>query len=217
VGPAKNLAMEGNRTLYAFQDEHVQGALHTPDGLITRRSMGDDLRYQGVVIRRYDIFGISRRIDAHARTARSMPRNDLAWRRLVCERILGIDAAFQRVTTKLDVALPVREPFPCGDEDLVTNQIDTGQEFSHRMLNLNARVHFHEIELLSFVDEKLHRSNIRIADLLDRLHDAAPHFRAQFRSHDDGRGFFDQLLMTALDRALPLAGVDRVSKLVSNN
>src|SRR6266571_180133 len=85
------------------------------------------------------------------------------------------------------------------------------------MLNLNAGIHFHEIELSSFVNEKLKSPDIRITDFPDRLHDAAPHFLTKFRSHHDGGGFLDELLMATLDGALPFTKMDRVSKLVCDN
>src|SRR5437667_4053596 len=43
VGMAKNLPMQRDRALHSLQDEHVQCAIHTPDRLITCRSVHDQL------------------------------------------------------------------------------------------------------------------------------------------------------------------------------
>ena len=75
------------------------------------------------------------------------------------------------------------------------------------MLNLNARVHFHEVEAFVLVEQKLERAGAGIPDRLTGGHGHLTHFLAQLRSHHRGRRFFEQLLMPALNRAFALAQV----------
>ena len=110
VGVAKDLLMEGNGGLHAFEDEHVERALHSPDRFIASRSVNDQLRDQRVVVRRDHVLRISSGIDADAGAAWSMPGCDLSRRRLVGNGIFGVDAAFECVAANLDIALPVRQP-----------------------------------------------------------------------------------------------------------
>src|SRR6266705_374774 len=75
---AKNLAVQRNRRFHALEDKHIERAIHAPDGLIPRGAMNDQLRNQGIIVRRNDVLGIRSRIDADARTAWRVPRGNLA-------------------------------------------------------------------------------------------------------------------------------------------
>ena len=66
-----------------------------------------------------------------------------------------------------------------GDADLLEAQVDIGDHLGHRMLDLDAGVHFDEIELAVLVEEfdgadaeivdLAHRLGDRLADLVARL------------------------------------------------
>ncbi len=51
-----------------------------------------------------------------------------------------------------------------GDEDLQPDQIEPGDLFGHRVFDLQAGVHFQEVEV-SVLEEELHRAR---ADVVDR-------------------------------------------------
>ena len=67
-------------------------------------------------------------------------------RRKIAIGILGIDAAFDRPAVELDVALLERELLAGRDADHLLDEIDAGDELGHRVLDLQPRVHFQEIE-----------------------------------------------------------------------
>ena len=73
------------------------------------------------------------------------------------------------------------------------------------MLDLEPGVHLEKVELAAGREQELDRSGAAVARGPRRgrrgIADAAP----QRRRHGDRGGFFDQLLMTALDAALALA------------
>ena len=54
-----------------------------------------------------------------------------------------------------DVFLLERELFTLGDLDLRRDEIDAGQLFGDRVLDLDAGVDFHEVEVLVFIEKKL--------------------------------------------------------------
>src|SRR5204863_4249074 len=112
--------------------------------------------------------------------------------------IFSIDAAFQSVTAELNIFLAMRQPLAGRDENLIPDQIDAGDEFRHRVLDLDAGVHFHKIKILSLVHQKLERAYIRIPDVLNSAHYAVADLFAKFRSHDHRRRFFDKFLMAPL-------------------
>src|SRR3954471_2949947 len=82
------------------------------------------------------------------------------------------------------------------------------------MLNLYARVHLHEVELAVFVKEELNRPRARIADALAGFDRRRAHLLAQLgREHGRWR-FLDELLVSALYRAVALAQMYAVAVLV---
>ena len=93
-----------------------------------------------------------------------------------------------------------------GDPDLRLDQIDAGDEFRHRMLHLDAGVHFDEVQIARSHPSGTRRCRhwySRSAFIASRA------FRSiRFRSSGVTAGegdFFDQLLMPPLDGALALA------------
>ena len=56
------------------------------------------------------------------------------------------------------------EPFAGRDPELVGDQVATRHELGHRVLDLEARVHFEEGRLAAIVDEELARAGTHIAD-----------------------------------------------------
>ena len=91
------------------------------------------------------------------------------------------------------------------DADLRLHQIDAGNGLGNRMLHLNARVHFDEVEVALLIHQEFDGAGIAVADgangFAQLLHDAIAHLGAQCRR----RRFFQQLLMPALDAAVALA------------
>ena len=89
--------VQRDRGLDADDGEFVQRAAQAVDRVGARRRMHDQLRHQAVVVRRHEIAGVQRRIDAHAEPARRVERGDAARRRHEGRGILGVDAALDGV------------------------------------------------------------------------------------------------------------------------
>src|SRR5207249_11899611 len=138
-----------------------------------------------------NVLGIGSRVDADSWSTRRVPACDLTRRRLVRDRIFGVDAAFECVPTEMNVILPVRQLFTGRDKNLVSHQIDPCDQLSDRMFNLDAGIHFHEVKVVSLVDEKLERTHVRVPDIGHCPYNTAADVSPKFRSHYDGRGFFN--------------------------
>src|SRR5262245_14303860 len=141
---------------------------------------------------------------------------DLAGRGAEGNRVLGIYAALDGVPVELHVALFDGKRAAGGNADLFENQIDVGDHLGHRMLDLNAGVHLNEIEFAVFI-EKLDGTDPEIADL-------AHGFRNRFADRiaracvKRGRGaFLPDLLVAALQGAIALAQVNRLTLAVTKN
>ena len=130
--------------------------------------------------------------------------------------MLGVDAAFDRVAAKLDVALLERQLLARGDADLRLHDVDAGDHLGHRMLDLHPRVHLDEVELV-LLEQELERAGAAIADLAAGLGAALADARLRSRIDQRCRRFFDDLLMAPLHRAVAVAQVHRVLVLVGQH
>ncbi len=99
---------------------------------------------------------------------------------------------------------------PAGHADLLLHQIKAGDHFGHRMLDLQPRVHFDEIEFAILI-EKLDRADPLIGKVGHGLGNARPDLVALGRVQGRGMGFFPDLLMPALQRAIALAQMHRIA------
>src|SRR6202030_753871 len=85
-------------------------------------------------------------------------------RRKIAIRILGVDAPLDRPAVELDVALLERKRLAGRDADHLLDQIDAGDQFGHRMLDLQPRVHFEEIEAAILPGDELDGAGAVVAD-----------------------------------------------------
>src|SRR4051812_36876959 len=107
-------------------------------------------------MRRDDVAAVSVGIDADTMAAGGVIKADRAGRGgEIAGRILGIDAALDRVLLELDIALVERELLTVGDKDLLLDEVDAGAFLGDGMLHLNARVHFDEVEVTLCIHEEL--------------------------------------------------------------
>ena len=67
-------------------------------------------------------------------------------------------------TIQIHVALAHSEASTHRDPNLLDDQIDAGDHLGDRVLDLQARVHFQEIELLVFVHDELDGAGVAVAD-----------------------------------------------------
>ena len=96
------------------------------------------------------------------------------------------------------------EPIAGGDADLLPYQVDSQYRLGDRMFDLEPGVHLEKVEILAG-DDELDRARVPVADRPGRPdrgfgHRLPPRLRQPRR-----RSLLDQLLVAALDRALPLA------------
>ena len=127
-------------------------------------------------------------------------------------RVLGAEAHFDRVPGDPDVVLRDRQVLAARDAQLQLDEIEPGDEFGHRVLDLQPGVHFHEVELAGGIEQELDRARARVADLARHRGRRQPHALAQHRI-DGRRGrLLDDLLVTPLHRAVALAEVHDVAR-----
>src|SRR6185436_6257371 len=75
------------------------------------------------------------------------------------------------------------------------------------MLDLQPRVHFHEIELAPFIGYELHRSGFDVVHWPRRRDRGTAHFAPAFKRHSRRRRLLEDFLMPPLHRAVALQQV----------
>lgn len=85
------------------------------------------------------------------------------------------------------------------------------------MLDLNTGVDFDEVVSAELVDEELAGSGVAVVDMAGDLDGVGEHGLADVLREVHGRGDFDDLLVTTLDRAITLEEVDDVPLAVSED
>jgi hypothetical protein len=91
----------------------------------------------------------------------------------------------------------------------VLHDVDAGDQFGHRVLDLHPGVHLDEIELAVLVQE-LEGAGAAVADLRQASAQRSP-MRSISARDARRRRLLDDLLVAALHRAVALAQIDRVA------
>ena len=150
---------------------------------LARRRMRDELGDHRIVERRHLAAGFHPALHAHI--GRQVEADDRAGRgQEAVLRIFGIDPRFDRVTVEADLLLRQRQLFARRDPELPGDEIEPGDLFGHRMLDLKPRIHFDEPEAvrpqsLAAVGDELDRAGADIADRPRRLDRRRAHLGAQ--------------------------------------
>ena len=105
-----------------------------------------------------------------------------------------------------------------GDENLGPHDVEAGNNFRDRMLNLDTRVHLDEEPFVAIeIVEKLHRARVVIFDGSGEIGGGFTELPHDVFRQAITRGDFDDLLVTPLHGAVPLVEVDYVTVFVAKN
>ena len=186
-------------------DPHLgQRHLQPCNRLVPGPSMDNKLGDHRVVVGRYGRSRGDVTVDSDAWAAWDVEPRDLPWRRCEGVGIFGIDPALESVTMAADIGLGKGESFAARNPNAFGHDIDPGGHLGDWMLDLHPRIHLDEEELL-LLDQELEGADTLIADppagLDAALSDPGDEVDRQARS----RRFLQDLLMAALERAIPAA------------
>ncbi len=139
-------------------------------------------------------------------------------RQEVAIRIFRIEAAFDRPAVELDVGLSEGQLLAAGNTDHLLDEVEAGDQFGDRVFDLEAGVHFQEVELvLLAIDNELDRAGGVVADRLGERHGLFAHGLSRGFVEEGRGGFLDDLLVAALDRAFAFAEIEHGSVLVAEH
>ncbi len=185
--------------------------------LLAILAAGDHLGEQGVVVRPDLAAGGDPAVDPDAvRLPGQQHRAEVGAETLV--GALGGDARLDGVAAAGDLVLGQRQRLAAGDAQLPFDEIEAGDRLGDRVLDLEPRVDLEEPWLVMVLFEnELDGAEIVIADRLAEGDGAGQQFLAHgWREIRCGR-FLDQLLVMALDRAVPLPEVDEIAVMIAGD
>jgi len=213
-----DLEVEGDGGFDGGDVEFAEGALHGGDGFGSGGAVDDEFADHGIVVGGDAVAGVGVGVDADAWAAGEAEFLDQAGGGSeISRRVFGVDAAFDGVAELGDVALFDGEGHPRGDADLFFDQVDAGDLFGDGVLDLDAGVHFQQIEVLFFVDEVFDGAGVDVAGGSDQTDGGFAELFARLALESGARGFFDELLVAALHGAVAFPEVDGVAAMVGHD
>ena len=132
-------------------------------------------------------------------------------------RVFSIDAQLHGMALCVDGLLGPTHLLATRNANLFLHDIDPRAHLSDRMFHLNAGVHLKEIEVQVLVDQKLHRTSIAIADGLAQTDSCVKHLLTFSLRQGWRWRLFDDLLVTALDRAFAFMQMNHITKMVGQH
>ena len=136
-------------------------------------------------------------------------------------RIFCIDPVLYRPTVDLHVTLRQFELFARGNTDHLLDQVDARDRLGNGMFHLQASVHFEEVKafarLVRARNNEFYRTRTVITNGLGQCDALFAHGLAHLRRDEGRRGFFDHLLVAALDRTFTFVEVDHIAVLVAED
>ncbi len=201
---------------------------HAHERELARRVPGDELGDHRVVEDRDRIAFDDAGVDAHVRRGlRQAQALELAGtRQEILLGILGVEAQLDRVTTGLARAGSVRfasdaeqidEGFAGGNAQLQLDEIEPEHHLGDRMLDLQARVDLHEIEIAGLADDELDRAGVDVVERARGRDRGFAHLRAQLGRHERRGRFLEHFLVAPLRRAFALVEMHDVAVRVAEH
>src|SRR5262249_19696521 len=151
--------------------------------------------------------------DARAPGEQHVPGPADPWQEVPFD-VLGRDPTLDRVPLQSHGALPDRERRARRDAQLERYEVDAGDRLGDRMLHLEAGIDLEEVER-GPGDKKFDRARAPIAYRSGRRDRGAVEGLTKLGGEARRGGFLDDLLVTALDRALTLAEMDDTTTVIS--
>src|SRR5690242_10856830 len=132
--------------------------------------------------------------------------------------MLGIDTALDGVPAHAGGRRQnIGEALAGGNTDLRFYEVQTGNQFSDRMLDLDTGVHLDEINFAATVHQEFHSARVGVADFRHRFAKTVGNTGAERWGERGRRRLFEEFLVASLDRAFALAKNLNMAMLVGEN
>ena len=132
-------------------------------------------------------------------------------REKIAFRVLGVNARLDGVPREAQFILQKRQSLSRRDPQLPLDQVEPGNHLGDRVLDLQARIHLHEVEAPVLLGDEFHRAGAAVADGARRGDGGLSHLAAPLRRHAGRRRLFQHFLVPSLHRAVALEQMHRVA------
>ena len=189
----------------AVQAGFAQGFLQLGDGFVTSSRVDDQLGDHRVVEGRNLAAGADPAVDAHV--VREVHVGEHARAGLeVLQRVFGVDPHLDGGALRGAVERGPVQRIACGHAQHALDHIQAGDHLGDRVLDLQAGVHFEEVEVVAGgVVYEFHGAGAAVFNRLAQLHGCGVQAFAGGLRQVRRRGFLDHLLVAPLQRAVALA------------
>ena len=154
------------------------------------------------------------------RHGKSQPFELAGTRQEALVRVFGIQAQFDRVAVLRDRLVAdqrTRQRVAGRDAQLQFDQIEAEHHLGDRMLDLQARIDLHEIEIAARPDDEFDRAGVDVVERAPGRDRGFAHLRAQLRG-DERRGrFLHDFLVAPLRRTFALVEMHDVAVAVAED
>ena len=104
------------------------------------------------------------------------------------------------------------------DQNLRAHDVDSGNDFGHGMLDLNARIHLDKEPLIGVdIEQKLNSSRVVVTDFARDAHRGVAQFLSRLRIQIDTGRDLDDFLMASLNTAIALVQMNDFAPAVAQN
>jgi len=216
---ADDAAQEREVGAHAADGGLVEHGQQTQARFLAVLAPGDQLAEHWVVERRHRIALGNAAVDATARAIRrfTVEIEGAGGGEEIVVGVFGVQPHFDCMTDQRHLRLADRKRLAAGDADLPGDQIEAGDGFGDRVLDLQAGIHFHEEKFATGVEQEFHRAGTDVADGLGGLYRSFAHGAAQLGGEAWRWRLFNHFLMAALDRAVAFVQVQAVAVLVGED
>src|SRR5215203_1995913 len=202
---------------HASDGELVEGPQTPAYGGLAVTGVHDELRQEGVVVRGHHIASVEVRVDSDARPAWwiiDLDKPGLGQE--VAAGVLGVDPELYRVPVGREGTLRDLQTLARDHLQLFGNDVDAGDHLSHGMFDLEAGVHLDKVEFSVRVDE-LYGPGTLVTQGADQIGRGHQETLSYVPWQAWGRRLLDELLVAALDGAVPLGEGHRLTVRVGEN
>ena len=221
VGRLQAAGEEPGIGLHRPDFDRVAGLGQFGQSLLAGFGMGDQLGDHRVVERRHLATLLDAGVGAHGGRKHEV-LEPAGGRQEPSRWAFGVEPGLHRVAGQADLVLAQRQRLAGGHAQLPFHEVQPGHHLSHRMLHLQAGVHFHEPDAVGAqagagVGDELHGAGADVVHGLGGLDGGLGDSGAGGGVHARRGRLLDHLLVAALQGAVALIEVDHVALAVAEH
>lgn len=212
------LLEQRDSSLNRFDIQLIQGPTHASNSFGAVGLMDDELADTRIIIRTDAVSGIDMGVHSDSGSAGwTIVLDGAGTGAEIVGGVFGVYSALNGYSARLDITLLESQRLAGSNTDLPLEQIDAGSHLGDGVLDLYASINFQEREIALLIDEELDGAGTEILGLTHQTHGGFAKLAAGVLGNGGRGGLLDELLVAALQGAVPFAEMNDVSLHVAKN